>query len=64
MQYAVNSGEVWHQLPVSSIAVPQISGHRHLRRVPDSKTAGVKLILQNILNKVVHLIIHSDISSD
>jgi len=54
-----------HQWHLSSIATPQIGVHR---RVPDiarcTVIVGVKLILQNIPNKVVHFIIHTEFSSD
>ena len=63
MQYAVNSSEV--SAPVApkqdSSAADRCASTCTWQQ---DVTAGVKRILQNIPNKVVHLIIHTDFSSD
>jgi len=57
MQCAVNSSEV------SAPVAPKQRAHGRASGVPDSKDVrvSVKLILQNIPNKVVHFIIHTEI---
>ena len=63
MQYAVNSSDV--SAPVApkqhSSATDRCASACTGQQ---DVTAGVKLILQNIPNKVVHIILHTEFSSD
>jgi len=51
------------QVHLTSIAAPQIQVQISMYLIA-CVTVGVELILQNIPNKVVHFIIHTEFSSD